>query len=151
VKKRWLQFVLVSFAALGLVSLLSRDGSRIPARAVPVESSVKVGFKVGESAPDFELRSLDGRMMQLSNLRGKSVLLNFWATWCAPCRLEMPWLAELDQEYRPQGVEIVGVPLDDPSGEQAVNKFIAERGVRYPILIGNSSVADLYGGVRFMP
>lgn len=150
-KKRWLQFVLVSFAASGLVWFLSRDGSRIPVRSVPVESSVKVGFKVGESAPDFELRSLDGRMMQLSNLRGKPVLLNFWATWCAPCRLEMPWLAELDQQYRPRGVEIVGVSLDDPGGEQAVNKFIAERAVRYPILIGNSSVADLYGGVRFMP
>ena len=150
-KKRWLQFVLVSFVALGLVWFLSRDGSRIPARSVPMESSVKVGFKVGESAPDFELRSLDGRMMQLSNLRGNPVLLNFWATWCAPCQLEMPWLAELDQQYRPQGVEIVGVSLDDLGGEQAVNKFIAERGVRYPILIGNSSVADLYGGVRFMP
>lgn len=150
-KKRWLQFVLVSFAASGLVWFLSRGGSRLSARSVPVESSVKVGFKVGESAPDFELRPLDGRMMQLSSLRGKPVLLNFWATWCAPCRVEMPWLAELDQQYRPQGVEIVGVSLDDPGEEQAVTKFIAERGVHYPILIGNSSVADLYGGVRFMP
>jgi cytochrome c biogenesis protein CcmG/thiol:disulfide interchange protein DsbE len=151
VKKRWLQIVLVSFAALGLVWFLSRDGNRVPVRAAPAQSSVRVGFTVGQSAPDFALRSLDGRMIELTNLRGKPVLLNFWATFCAPCRLEMPWLAELDRQYRPQGVEIVGVSLDDPGEEQAVNKFIAERGVRYPILIGNSSVADLYGGVRFMP
>jgi peroxiredoxin len=151
VKKRWLQFVLVSFAAIGLVWFLSRDRSRTPAHSMPVEGSVKVGFKVGESAPDFALRSLDGPAMQLSTLRGKPVLLNFWATFCTPCRVEMPWLAELDQQYRTQGVEIVGVSLDDAGAEQAVNKFISERGVRYPILLGDSSVADLYGGVRFMP
>jgi peroxiredoxin len=151
VKRHCLQFVLVSIAALDIVWFLSREGSRNRVRSAPMESSVKVGFNVGESAPDFELRSLDGRMMQLSNLRGKPVLLNFWATYCAPCRLEMPWLAELDQQYRPRGVEIVGVSLDDPGAEQAVSKFIAERGVHYPILIGNSSVADIYGGVRFMP
>jgi peroxiredoxin len=151
VKKHRLQFALVSLAALGLVWSLSKGGNQIPARSVGVESSAKVGFNVGEFAPDFELRSLDGRMMRLSNLRGKPVLLNFWTTFCAPCRVEMPWLAELDQQYRPQGVEIVGVSLDDPGREQAVTQFIAERGVRYPILIGNSSVADAYGGLRFMP
>jgi peroxiredoxin len=151
VKKRWLPFVLVSLAAFGLVWFLSRDVNRVPARAVPAESPVKVGFKVGDSAPDFALRSLDGRVIELSNLRGKPVLVNFWATFCAPCRVEMPWLDELDQQYRAQGVEIVGVSLDDPGEEQAVIKFVTQRGLRYPILVGNSSVADLYGGVRFMP
>lgn len=147
--KRWLQFGFVSCAVLIFVWLLSRHEGRSAARSAPSGVAVKVGFNVGESAPDFELRSLDGRTLRLSHLRGNPVLLNFWGSWCAPCRVEMPWLVELDQQYRPQGVEIVGVALNDE--EKDVAKFIAERGVHYPILIGDSSVADIYGGVRFMP
>ena len=149
--KAWLRFVLVSFAVVVFVWFLSRDRARSAARSAPVQTAVRVGFKIGESAPDFELRSLDGRTVRLSTLRGKPVLLNFWATWCAPCRVEMPWLVELDQQYRPESVQIVGVSLDDSGTESEVARFIAERAVHYTILIGDSSVADLYGGVRFMP
>lgn len=149
--QRRLQFVLALLAVMAFVWFLSRGRARSAARPVPVGAAVKVGFNVGESAPDFELRSLDGRTVRLSNLRGRPVLLNFWATWCAPCRVEMPWLIELDRQYGPQGVEMVGVSLDDPGAEQDIAKFVAERGVHYTILIGNSSVADSYGGVRFMP
>jgi peroxiredoxin len=148
--KRGLQIGLM-FLVVASVWFLSRDRARSAARSALLETAVKVGFNVGESAPDFELRSLDGRAVRLSSLRGKPVLLNFWASWCAPCRVEMPWLVELDGQYRPRGVEIVGVSLDDPGEEQDVAKFIAERGVHYMILIGNSSVADSYGGARFLP
>jgi peroxiredoxin len=149
--KRGPQFVLVFLAVIASVWFLSRDGPHSAARSAPVGTAVKVGFNVGESAPDFELRSLDGRTVRLSDFRGKPVLLNFWASWCAPCRVEMPWLVELDQQYRPLGIEIVGVSLDDPGAEQDVAKFVAERGVRYTILIGDSAVADVYGGARFLP
>ena len=148
--RRWFQFVIVSLAVVAFVCFLSWDVRRLAAPPAPVGTAAKVGFKIGESAPDFELRSLDGRTVQLSTLRGKPVLLNFWATWCAPCRVEMPWLVELDQQYRPQGVQIIGVSLDDPDAEQDVAKFIAQVGVHYTILIGDSSVADTYGGVRFL-
>lgn len=148
--KRGLQFGLV-FLAVGSAWYLSRDRARSAARPAPLGTAVKVGFNVGESAPDFELRSLDGRALRLSSFHGKPVLLNFWASWCAPCRVEMPWLVELDGQYRPQGVEIVGVSLDDPGEEQDVATFVAERGVHYTILFGNSSVADSYGGARFLP
>ena len=112
---------------------------------------IRVGFQVGERAPDFELRSLDGRSLRLSELSGKPVLLNYWATWCAPCRIEMPWLVELDEKYRAQGLQIVGVSMDDASAAQQVVTFVKERGVNYEILLGNSATADAYGGVRFMP
>jgi peroxiredoxin len=151
VTRRWFQFVIVSLAVVAFVCFLSWDVRRAAAPPAPVRTAAKVGFTIGESAPDFELRSLDGRTARLSNLRGKPVLLNFWATWCAPCRVEMPWLVELDQQYRPQGVQIIGVSLDDPDAEQDVAKFIAQVGVHYTIVIGDSSVADTYGGVRFMP
>jgi peroxiredoxin len=151
VTRRWFQFVIVPLAVVAFVCFLSWDVRRVAAPPAPVGTAVKVGFKVGESAPDFELSSLDGRTARLSNLRDKPVLLNFWTTWCAPCRVEMPWLVELDQQYRSQGVQIIGVSLDHPDAEQDVARFIAQVGVHYIILIGDSSVADTYGGVRFMP
>jgi len=102
-------------------------------------------------APDFTLQSLDGRSVKLSDFRGKAVLLNFWATWCAPCRVEMPWLVEFHKQYESQGLEIVGVSMDDAGQETAIADFIKERNVNYPILKGNNEVADVYGGLRFLP
>src|SRR5207245_4206477 len=94
---------------------------------------LKVGFRVGDHAPDFELRSLDGGRVSLSELRGKPVLLNFWATWCAPCRVEMPWLVELHEKYRAQGLQIIGVSLDDSGSTQEVAALAKERGVNYQL------------------
>jgi len=116
---------------------------------VPAQS--RLVFLAGDHAPDFELHSLDGRTMKLSDFRGHPVILNFWATWCAPCRVETPWLVELDRRYRAKGVQILGVSLDDVGSEQAVATFTKEQGMQYDVLLGNSSVADAYGGVRFMP
>lgn len=101
-------------------------------------------------APDFTLQTLDGKSMTLSDLRGKAVLLNFWATWCGPCKIEMPWFVELQQKYASQGLQIVGVAMDDAS-TQDIAKFVKQMGVNYPILVGKESVGDLYGGVPALP
>ncbi|MFZ0956926.1 MAG: TlpA disulfide reductase family protein [Candidatus Sulfotelmatobacter sp.] len=101
-------------------------------------------------APDFTLESLDGKTMRLSDLRGKAVLLNFWATWCTPCKIEMPWFVELQSEYGAQGLQIVGVAMDDASKED-IAKFAKDMGVNYPILIGKEAVGDQYGGVPALP
>jgi len=101
-------------------------------------------------APDFSLESLDGKTMRLSDLRGKAVLLNFWATWCGPCKIEMPWFVELQNQYASQGLQILGVAMDDASKED-IGKFAKEMGVNYPILIGKESVGDQYGGVPALP
>jgi peroxiredoxin len=103
------------------------------------------------TAPDFALQSLEGRTVRLSDLRGKAVVLNFWATWCAPCRVEMPWLVELSRQYQTRGVEVVGVSMDDPGEAAAVAQFARERGVPYTILLGNDAVGDAYGGMRLLP
>jgi thiol-disulfide isomerase/thioredoxin len=101
-------------------------------------------------APDFSLESLDGKSMKLSDLRGKAVLLNFWATWCAPCKIEMPWFVELQNQYGADGLQIVGVAMDDASKED-IAKFAKDMGVNYPILIGKEAVGDAYGGVPALP
>jgi peroxiredoxin len=114
------------------------------------------GPNVGSFAPDFDLQSLDGRTVKFSDLRGKAVVVNFWATWCQPCKLEMPWFEELHQQYRSQGLEIIGIATDDyvsskDSVRDEVAKFAKDLGVTYTILRGKESVVDAYGGAQFLP
>ena len=104
----------------------------------------------GQAAPDFDLQTLDGKNTKLSDFRGKAVLLNFWATWCGPCKIEMPWFVELQKQYGPQGLQIVGVAMDDSSTED-IAKFVKEMDVNYPILLGKESVGQSYGGVGVLP
>jgi thiol-disulfide isomerase/thioredoxin len=101
-------------------------------------------------APDFTLESLDGKNLRLSDLRGKAVLLNFWATWCGPCKIETPWLVELQNQYGAQGLQVVGVAMDD-SGKDDIAKFAKDMGVNYPVLLGKEAVGDAYGGVPALP
>jgi thiol-disulfide isomerase/thioredoxin len=108
------------------------------------------GQLIGGVAPDFELQKLDGASLKLSDLHGKAVLLNFWATWCGPCKVEMPWFVELQKEYGPQGFQIVGVAMDDASTDD-IAKFAKDMGVNYPILLGKEAVGLSYGGVNVLP
>ena len=142
---------------------MKRDPFVIVIVAVVIALMLVVGLRVarrtqhspvtqmnGDVAPDFTLQSLDGKTVRLSDYRGKAVLLNFWATWCAPCKIEMPWFVELQKEYGPEGLQIVGVAMDDASPKEIAD-FAKEMGVNYPVLIGKEAVGDAYGGVQFLP
>ena len=105
----------------------------------------------GSVAPDFALKSLpDGKEVRLSSLRGKAVLVNFWATWCEPCKIEMPSLVDLQKKYGPQGLQIVGVAMDD-ADDKEINSFAHKMGVNYMVLRGTEKVGELYGGVDHLP
>lgn len=99
-------------------------------------------------APDFELKTPDGKALQLKTFRGKAVVLNFWATWCVPCKQEIPWLVEFQKQYGPQGLVILGLSMDQ--SPQAVRKFLQKIPVDYPILMANQALADQYF-VKGMP
>jgi len=105
----------------------------------------------GSVAPVFELKSIpDGKPVPLASLRGKAVLLNFWATWCGPCKIEMPWLVDLQKKYGPQGLQIVGVAMDDTEDKEIAD-FAHKMGVNYIVLKGTEKVGDLYGGIDRLP
>jgi len=104
----------------------------------------------GQPAPDFSLASLDGKTLKLSDYRGKAVLLNFWATWCEPCKIEMPWFADLQKKYEAQGLQVLGVAMDDATPKE-IAEFAQKLGVNYPILVGKEEVGTRYGGVQYLP
>ena len=106
----------------------------------------------GKRAPDFTLRTVEGKKLSLSDYKGKAVLINFWATWCAPCKIEMPWLIALRSQYAPQGFEILGVSEDDADTPHTkLAKFGQEQGLNYPLLVGDDAISRKYGGVEFLP
>ena len=111
---------------------------------------VLVGDVRGITAPNFELATLDGQRVKLSDYRGKAVLLNFWATWCGPCKVEMPWFVDLQKKYGNDGLVILGIAMDD-SETPKIAQVASEMGVNYPVLLGTDKVSEAYGNVELLP
>jgi peroxiredoxin len=136
---------------LAIVMLAGVVHAAAPDLGTPAGASRAIEELKGKPAPAFSLRGLDGRSVRLADFKGKVVLLNFWATWCAPCRVEMPMLSELHARYRAQGLEVIGISMDDAGQEAQIAKFAATKGVKYPILLNDGKVGDAYAGARFLP
>lgn len=100
-------------------------------------------------APDFSLIDLNGRQLSLADYRGKVVLLDFWATWCGPCRIEIPGFVELQERYRAQGLAVIGISMDD--GPEPVREFYREYKMNYPVAMGDEKVSELFGGIFGLP
>lgn len=122
-------------------------------------SGRSIAPKAGEPAPDFSVKDLHDRSVNLSDYKGKVVLVNFWATWCDPCREEIPWLIALQDKYSPKGFTVLGLAMDE-EGEPVVAPFVAKQRydvegqklpMNYPILIGGESVAEKFGGLLGYP
>lgn len=101
-------------------------------------------------APDFSLEDANGQMVTLSDLKGKVVLLNFWATWCTPCRIEIPWFVDMERELKDKGFAVIGVSLDE-DGWDAVKPFMADMKINYRVVLGTEAIAQLYSGVQALP
>jgi peroxiredoxin len=100
-------------------------------------------------APDFVVRTIDGQNLSLSEYRGKVVLLDFWATWCAPCRDEIPHFVRMQERYRDRGLQIIGISMDDTA--DPVRIFYRDFHMNYPVAMGGAKLGELYGGVLGLP
>src|ERR1700730_18037787 len=105
----------------------------------------------GKAAPAFTPTTLDGKKVSLSDYKGRPVLVNFWATWCGPCKVEMPWFEELRKQYASQGLEVLGLAEDVDAGKDAIEKVAKRAGVTYPILLTDGKVQAAYGGLDVLP
>jgi peroxiredoxin len=106
---------------------------------------------LGKPAPDFVLRDLADHRVHLDDYRGKAVLINFWATWCAPCQVEMPWFVDLQRKYQSQGFAVIGIDKDDPEDLPKVSGFARKMNLNYPVLYGNAKTYAAYGCCDYLP
>ena len=121
------------------------DGQPTGAMTTEQDSPLK-----GKPAPAFTLVNLEGKKVSLSDYKGRPVIVNFWATWCAPCKLEMPWFQEFRNKYSGQGFEILGI-AEDEAPKDEIEKTAKKINVSYPILLTDGKVAPAYGGVDQLP
>ena len=114
----------------------------------------------GKPAPQFTLEDLSGQKVSLASYKGKALVINFWATWCAPCKIETPWLIELRNRYAAQGFEVLGISADDidrgdpqklSDEKQEIARFVQQMHMSYPVLINGDSISQPYGGVEELP
>ena len=142
----WLRFHLPSVAVVSVIALLS--GCSIPSDSEE-PASIKPATQ-RQQAPEFSLKDVNGRTVKLSEYRGDVVLLNFWATWCGPCKIEIPWFVEFEKKHKDRGFAVLGISMDD-DGWDSVKPFLNRAKVNYRILMGTDTVAMLYGGVQSLP
>jgi len=135
--KRILIYGIVALCLLGLYVA----GRRTAQKPRPTAS--------GNAAPEFSVTDIDGKKLSLSDYRGKVILLDFWATWCTPCRAEIPHFVEMQQKYGPQGFQVVGISMDDDA--KPVKEFYRQFNMNYPVAVGDDKLAQSFGGVLGLP
>lgn len=134
-RKKWIRTLLVLFVCIGGLWLYANRGA---------------GEVEPYAAPAWQLRDPDGQLISSADFEGDVLVVNFWATWCPPCRREIPGFTEVQEELGPEGLTIVGISLDEAPVE-AVQTFAEDYGVNYPVVMGNAKVVQDFGGVRVLP
>jgi thiol-disulfide isomerase/thioredoxin len=150
--------ILVGVGIVALLALMWWVDKKFPAREAPAVSETSTPSE-GTPAPNVTMKDIDGHDVTLGQYKGKVVLVNFWATWCEPCRTEIPWMIEFQQKFAPRGFTILGVSMDE-DGKKAVEPFLEKQrfdvngqqeAMNYPILLGNDNISNQFGGIMGLP
>jgi len=134
-------------AAAGAILALFLAGCTKSAKEAESNIKTESGRK---KAPDFSLKDVNGDVVKLADYKGKVVLVNFWATWCGPCELEIPWFVEFEQKYKGRDFAVLGISMDD-DGWKSVRPYIGSHKINYRMVIGSEVVSQQFGGVDSLP
>jgi thiol-disulfide isomerase/thioredoxin len=138
--------LLLSLMLVGLVGC-SRESASPP----PPKATVIPAGEIGSRLPDFRVQGLQGRTLASADLHGKVVLIDFWATWCQPCKQEMPGYQKLLDRYGPQGFVVLGFKFDTMIDTEDPVKFAKKIGVRYPLAVATDDLREKFGGIEGLP
>ncbi len=150
------QLVIIAVVAVIAATYLADRATRQPKNSA---AKVILSNAAAKPAPDVTLRDLDGKDLSLAQFKGKVVLVNFWATWCEPCQVEIPWLIEMQQKYAARGFTVLGIAMDE-EGTSVVTPWVqkerfdvngSKSQMNYPIVIGDDAAADKFGGLLGYP
>jgi peroxiredoxin len=142
--------ILMAAVAVGAV-LIKQDRAKDKDTTVATKAGdEKSNVKIGGMAPKLVLKDLNGKTVDLAQLKGKVVLVDFWATWCDPCTVLIPWFIDFRNRYGSQGLEVVGVAMDE-EGLEAVKPYAEKAKMNYVILLGNEDTAQAWGGIFGLP
>src|ERR1700724_680477 len=152
--------IVVAILAVIVVSAHYADkATRLQRTSSSVSAAKMDSPDAGKDAPDVTLKDLDGKDVSIAQYKGRIVLVNFWATWCEPCRVEIPWLIEMQQKFASKGFTVLGVAMDE-EGKSVVAPFVTKehfdvsgqkQTMNYPILLGNDDIAEKFGGLLGYP
>ena len=118
--------------------------------AMMIAPTAPAAEKAKKPAPNFTLKDEAGNSVSLADYKGKVVLLDYWATWCVPCKAEIPWFTEFEKTYKDKGFAVLGVSLDE-EGWKVITPYVDKVGAKYKIVLGDEPTAKLYGGVKDLP
>jgi cytochrome c biogenesis protein CcmG/thiol:disulfide interchange protein DsbE len=148
--------VIIAVVAVIAATYLADRATRQPKNSI---AKVTLSSAAVRPAPDLTLKDLDGKSLSLAQYKGKVVLVNFWATWCEPCQVEIPWLIEMQQKYADKGFTVLGIAMDE-EGASVVTPWVnkerfdvngSKSQMNYPIVIGDDAAADKFGGLLGYP
>jgi thiol-disulfide isomerase/thioredoxin len=156
--RRLTSLIAISVLALGVYAgfrmherrSAAASNSSLSVSATPSNASVQAPAEPGlPPAPEITLTDLNGHALEPSNLKGKVVLVNFWAAWCGPCAEEVPQFIALQKKYQDQGLQVIGVSVDDDP--EVLRRFYRKYQMNYPVVPGDIKISDAFGGVLGLP
>jgi peroxiredoxin len=137
----------------GCSDFASKPSAKAETKATPNQApAAQFDLKaaVGQPLPEFKLKDADGQTVHAADYKGKVVLLDFWATWCGPCKIEIPWFMDFERQFKDQGFAVVGVSMDE-DGWNAIKPYVQNMKMNYRVLLGNDDVSTAYGGLDSLP